>query len=707
MDTIDEETLKMIEEKRQKAIELLKRKREQQQQQQQEQQRANSVNNQPDDGKSTSKYFRTENEKRPMNNVSNSNSNQNAQPNSFTQLNDRNKSTKTNGIASSTSLPSKPPKRTIKMSVKLLNKSRFHVEFTYEEEIIKKFKHYETRQYDPIKKTWSFSLTEFSRFMTDMKELNGKNIMIVFEKSLSESLIKILIENQNMRKLKIDLSEKLDDDFLSKLYPYQRDGIIFGVQRNGKCLIADDMGLGKTIQSIGIAKWFRNDWPLIIICPSSLRYQWKEKLLEYFPDINESDIFIATKVKEIFPRVSITITSYDLIVRMKDRLTIETNRFYRMIIMDESHYIKSDDSQRTNVATQIAQSCNRIILLTGTPALSRPIELFPQVNLIAPELFPSKHTFGQRYCQAKQQTFFRNGRSMSVWNYKGADNLDELRIILENTIMIRRLKKDVLNELPTKKREMFLLSMDHLTEKELAVLNYHKGITKNSKQNNQRQMVAFEWFHKTAELKIQAVNEYLKELVNKTDDDTQIICFCHHSIMMNAIEDMLKKKISYIRINGTINAKNRQQACDTFQNEKKYKVALLSLTACATGLNLTSASIVIFTELYWTPGVLAQAEDRAHRIGQSKNVDVIYLVAKNTMDEMLWPMLSKKLETLNKAGLSRDTYDGTFNPLDMADENQSLLTEFFNYLDNENNLNDNPTIETSKQPAIESMLKKI
>ncbi|KAH9419386.1 SWI/SNF- matrix-associated actin-dependent regulator of chromatin sub A-like protein 1 [Dermatophagoides pteronyssinus] len=601
MDTIDEETLKMIEEKRQKAIELLKRKREQQQQQQQqEQQRANSVNNQPDDGKSTSKYFRTENEKRPMNNVSNQNSNQNAQPNSFTQLNDRNKSTKTNGIASSTSLPSKPPKRTIKMSVKLLNKSRFHVEFTYEEEIIKKFKHYETRQYDPIKKTWSFSLTEFSRFMTDMKELNGKNFIIVFEKSLSESLIKILIENQNMRKLKIDLSEKLDDDFLSKLYPYQRDGIIFGVQRNGKCLIADDMGLGKTIQSIGIAKWFRNDWPLIIICPSSLRYQWKEKLLEYFPDINESDIFIATKVKEIFPRVSITITSYDLIVRMKDRLKIETNRFYRMIIMDESHYIKSDDSQRTNVATQIAQSCNRIILLTGTPALSRPIE----------------------------------------YNYD------------------TKIEKDVLNELPTKKREMFLLTMDHLTEKELAVLNYHKGITKNSKQNNQRQMVAFEWFHKTAELKIPAVNGYLKELVNKTDDDTQIICFCHHSIMMNAIEDMLIKKIT-----------------------------LYSLTACATGLNLTSASIVIFTELYWTPGVLAQAEDRAHRIGQSKNVNVIYLVAKNTMDEMLWPMLT---------GLSRDTYDGTFNPLDMADENQSLLTEFFNYLDNENNLNDNPTIETSE-----------
>lgn len=114
----------------------------------------------------------------------------------------------------------------------------------------------------------------------------------------------------------------------------------------------------------------------------------------------------------------------------------------------------------------------------------------------------------------------------------------------------------------------------------------------------------FTWFTKSAEAKIQAVNEYLSDILTK---DVKFICFCHHKMMLDGIQEMLnKKKINHIRIDGSTNAKARQEACEVFQSKESFKVALLSITACATGLNLTSSSMVIFAEIYWNPGILAQ-----------------------------------------------------------------------------------------------------
>ena len=372
---INPETKKMIEEKRKQAQERYYRQLEMKRKVNEENKMNNTIHH-------TSKYFCTERKSTNVmanSNQSSGNSSPIKQPNSFTKISDRNEIKQNTVKTPSSSVSSSMPAKTVikkTMSLYLLDNLRFMVRVDYEEEIIKKFRNYEGRQYDPVKKTWSFPLKEFERFMADIKELKKQNFDISFDKNIPESLTKKLLEYKNIHNVKIDLSERLESDFYDKLYPYQREGIIFGIKRDGKLLIADDMGLGKTIQAIGLAKWFRDDWPLIIICPSSLRYQWKEKILEYSPDIDEKDIFVATTSKDLLPCVPITITSYDLMVRMKDRFTIGANRFYRMIIMDESHYIKTDESQRTMVAREIARSCQRIILLSGTPALSRPIGNF-------------------------------------------------------------------------------------------------------------------------------------------------------------------------------------------------------------------------------------------------------------------------------------------------------------------------------------------
>lgn len=259
-------------------------------------------------------------------------------------------------------------KKSIELSVQLESGSRFKVDVKYVSEIIKIFQQVSSKQWDPKSKIWSFSLKDYNHIMKELNNLS--NINIKYVNLIQESVIKSL---NNISYPKIDLKDNLDENFIESLYPYQKAGIIFGIQREGKCLIADDMGLGKTVQAIGLAKWYRKNWPLIIICPSSLRYQWMHSILKWMPEIKEKDIFVAINTKDIFPKVPITITSYDVLSRIRNRFTVDTNRFYNMIIMDESHYIKSELTQRTSTTALIARSCSRIILLTGTPALSRPI----------------------------------------------------------------------------------------------------------------------------------------------------------------------------------------------------------------------------------------------------------------------------------------------------------------------------------------------
>ncbi|KAI7692906.1 SWI/SNF-related matrix-associated actin-dependent regulator of chromatin subfamily A-like protein 1 [Sarcoptes scabiei] len=131
-----------------------------------------------------------------------------------------------------------------------------------------------------------------------------------------------------------------------------------------------------------------------------------------------------------------------------------------------------------------------------------------------------------------------------------------------------------------------------------------KSQIKNTKNPNDKKSAAFSLFAKSAEAKVEAVNEYLIDILK---NDFKIIVFCHHKSMMDGVEEILnKEKINHIRIDGNTSPKVRQEACEVFQTKDSFRVALLSITACATGLNLTAASMVVFAEVFWNPGVLAQ-----------------------------------------------------------------------------------------------------
>jgi SNF2 family DNA or RNA helicase len=166
-----------------------------------------------------------------------------------------------------------------------------------------------------------------------------------------------------------------------------------------------------------------------------------------------------------------------------------------------------------------------------------------------------------------------------------------------------------------------------------------------------------EAFARTSEAKIPVVTQYISQLLKSGGD--KFLVFAHHVTMLDAIEQcVVEANSGYMRIDGSTQSFERQERVVQFQQDPHTRVAILSLTAASTGLTLTAANKVVFAELYWTPALLLQAEDRVHRIGQTREVFVVYLLARGTVDDVIWPLIAEKLDvvgnTLNGAVSTMD-----------------------------------------------------
>nr|CAD7589632.1 unnamed protein product [Timema genevievae] len=197
-------------------------------------------------------------------------------------------------------------------------------------------------------------------------------------------------------------------------------------------------------------------------------------------------------------------------------------------------------------------------------------------------------------------------------------------------------------------------------------------------------------------ISLHSIRDYIHDLL---DSGRKFICFAHHHIVLDGIcEAIEERNLSYIRIDGSTPSEVRKQHCDLFQYNDEVMVAVLSITAANSGITLTSAHLVVFAELFWNPGILTQAEDRAHRLGQQDSVLVRYLVARGTADDHLWPLIQAKLDVLNKAGLSKDNFLNSHST-EMKSRQQSSLVDFFEELiEDEENGPIGPKFETN-QPA--------
>lgn len=492
--------------------------------------------------------------------------------------------------------------KTCNLNIRLASSDRLDLVFSFNQKMIDAVKQVRTASFNQIRKCWTIDLCDYEEVLLKVKELKKSGLEVVLDENyVNGRVVSLLIRERNARnQQQVNLMEGLHKSMIDKLFPFQLEGIQFAIAHEGRCLIADEMGLGKTVQALAVAEWFKQDWPLLIVCPASLTCGWEKAVLEWLPEVEPSDIEVVgvKQGSKYRGKAPVTIMSYDRLRQHADDLA---HRKVNFVIFDESHSIKNDETQRSRAAAKVGKVAKRMILLSGTPALSRPIELFPQISLINPQLFPNKHEFGMRYCAA----YVQHLGPRQIWNYKGCSNADELKVILESTIMIRRLKKDVITNLPPKTRNVVTLPINFdETDNELMDFYNAKFSTLAKSRKFANDPVLMEWYAETVKIKTPVVLKYLTKLI---DQGKKFICFAHHGDMLNAVSNMLAEtRVSHMRIDGSTPPKLRQECCEYFQNSDECRVAVISIVAAGVGLTLTAANLVVFTELYWTPGALIQ-----------------------------------------------------------------------------------------------------
>ncbi len=373
--------------------------------------------------------------------------------------------------------------------------------------------------FDQGLKVFHFPFVHYGRFLQEVREKNWTKIHEIPIHVIDALCNPLPPEAPFVR-------ERIPADLWENMFPFQRDGVEFAVKHNGRCLIGDEMGLGKTIQAISVARYYKDDWPVLIVCPSSLRSAWEQQICKWLPQDAAGINMVATAKGSL--EYPINIVSVSLVEKMSEALK---NKAFKIIVVDECHSLKNVTTKRTKAMIPLLQKAKRCVLLSGTPAVSRPIELFPILNAIRPVVFANMKNFGTRYCDAK----------MLPWgmSYQGASNTRELNALL-SLVMIRRKKDDVLTQLPAKIRQKVLL---HVGKNEMEAINrqntdrvavnevlYGGAADRDTMREATflKHALFFEMFRNTGRAKLPAVCEYVLECLGDEETGQKFLVFAHH-----------------------------------------------------------------------------------------------------------------------------------------------------------------------------------
>jgi SNF2 family DNA or RNA helicase len=436
-----------------------------------------------------------------------------------------------------------------------------------------------------------------------------------------------------------------------ELFPYQRKGVGFIEIKEGRALLADEMGLGKTVQALAWLQLHVKKRPAVIVCPASLKLNWAREAQKWMTDPN---VEILSGKDPWIPVGDVLIINYDIVSAW---IAVLQEMEIKVLILDECHLIKNSAAKRTKAIKQLAKGIPHRIALSGTPIVNKPVEAFNAIKIVNPSVAGNFWDYAQRYCGAH-----RNGFG---WDFNGATNTQELHMKLTNSIMLRRLKKDVLTELPDKTYSFIPIEIDNRKEYTTAEDNFiafvraTKGKEAAEKANNAAALAEIEGLKQLAvKGKLNQAVQWIEEFLESED---KLVVFTTHTFTIDTL--MQKFKDIAVRVDGSTSLKTRQEAVDSFQTNPRCKLFVGNIKAAGVGLTLTAASNVVFLELPWTPGDLQQAEDRCHRIGQKDNVTIYYLLAERSIEERIAHLLDEKKKILSSV------LDGR------TPETTSLLTE--------------------------------
>lgn len=506
-----------------------------------------------------------------------------------------------------------------------------------------------------------------SKFLYIQEKLKDRNLSFIKGGNVLQEIVGKLLNKEFKRKL---VPRALN----AELRPYQKEGFkwineITDLGFGG--VLADDMGLGKTLQIIAFLLSQKKSKSIVVV-PTSVIYNWMDEFEKFAPSIKIGLVHgskskrdkvlrdfkrgLGIKVEEdnlkekSYEKYDVLLTTYGT---LKNDEKAYENLSFDYCIIDEAQNIKNPVAQATLSVKNIKSRCN--IALTGTPIENNLMELWSIFDFVMPGYLFTKERFRERFILDES-------------------NLSELKSLI-TPFILRRLKEDVLSELPEKLEKKYLVEMKG-KQKQL-YSSYVKAIknqlneNKSYEKSGRDKINLFAYLTKLREICLDpslVVPDYtggsskltvVKEIVkDASESGKKILLFSQFTSVLQKIEEDFKKEdISYLYLDGGTSAKDRVERVKKFNEDSNIKVFLISLKAGGVGLNLTSASVVIHFDPWWNPAVEDQATDRAHRFGQENKVEVIKLVAKDTIEEKIVLMQEDKRELIQSL-MDGKTMDG-------------------------------------------------
>ncbi|EOU1682376.1 DEAD/DEAH box helicase [Clostridium perfringens] len=506
-----------------------------------------------------------------------------------------------------------------------------------------------------------------SKVLYIQEKLKDRNLSFIKGGNVLQEIVGKLLNKEFKRKL---VPKALN----AELRPYQKEGFkwineITDLGFGG--VLADDMGLGKTLQIIAFLLSQKKSKSIVVV-PTSVIYNWMDEFEKFAPRIRVGLVHgskskrdkvlrdfkrgIGIKVEEenlkekYYEKYDVLLTTYGT---LKNDEKAYENLSFDYCIIDEAQNIKNPTAQATLSVKNIKSRCN--IALTGTPIENNLMELWSIFDFVMPGYLFTKERFRERFILDES-------------------NLSELKSLI-TPFILRRLKEDVLSELPEKLEKKYLVEMKG---KQKQLYSFYVKAIKNElnankvyEKSGKNKINLFAYLTKLREICLDpsiVVPDYkgesrkltvVKEIVKDASESRKkILLFSQFTSVLKKIEEDFKKEdISYLYLDGGTSAKERVERVKKFNEDSNIKVFLISLKAGGVGLNLTSASVVIHFDPWWNPAVEDQATDRAHRFGQENKVEVIKLVAKDTIEEKIVLMQEDKRELIQSL-MDGKTMDG-------------------------------------------------
>lgn len=368
------------------------------------------------------------------------------------------------------------------------------------------------------------------------------------------------------------------------LLPHQKEGVEF-ILNNSSAFVCDDMGMGKT-RTVIEAMIQRSQFPILVICPSALKLNWRNEIARW--------VGIDLEIDNL--EQDIIITNYERMNKYKFEIQALP---IKQLVLDESHSFKEESSKRTQLALAWSRKIPYKILISGTPMLNRPRELITQMEILNNiHKVGGREKFLEKYCNPRHSQY--------GIDYSGCSDLQELHQTM-NGIWLRRTKDDLENKLPTK------------TIVPIPIIELNQPAPTSFRDIERYDRVVL---HK----KLDASVDFIEQLLER---DEKVVVFVHHKDIGKALN--MKFPDASVIVGGQ-SPVHRQLNIDNFQLHDT-QIIICSLQASAVGLTLTASRCAVFIEYPWSPALLAQAQDRVHRLGQDKDVFIFYLYGQGSIDE--------------------------------------------------------------------------